>query len=330
MRIRRRATLCLTMAILGTMILASAIGCAPGNATEVTIFTGGTGGTYFPLGSRYAELLNEYGDGIGASAVTSGASVTNCRAIGTGECQAALVQNDVAYYARQGTNMFDTPISELRGVACWYPETIQFVVTADSDIVTLADMEGKNVAVGAPGSGTAVACEQILRAAGVWDTITRFDLNFAESASALRLGEVDVGFLVAGYPTAAIEELAVTEDVRLVEIPDTTLTTLLDEGYVFYTRQTVPAGTYDMSEGVDTVAVQAMMVVREDMHNDVVYDMTAILFERVEELRTVHTKANDITLETALEGMSITLHQGAVDYYEEVGLTCPPRLTGQS
>ncbi len=329
MRIRSRATLCLTMVIFGAIMLSSAIGCTPGSATNVTIFTGGTGGTYFPLGSRYAELLNEYGDDIDASAVTSGASVTNCRAIGTGECQAALAQNDVAYYAKQGINMFDAPVPELRGIACWYPETIQFVVTADSDIVTLADMEGKNVAVGAPGSGTAVACEQILRAAGVWDTITRFDLNFAESASALRLGEVDVGFLVAGYPTAAIEELAVTEDVRLVEIPDNTLETLLDEGFVFYTRQTVPAGTYGMSEGVDTVAVQAMLCVAEDLPDDVVYDMTSILFQRVDALRTVHTKANDITLETALEGMSITLHQGAVDYYQEVGLTCPPRLLEQ-
>lgn len=84
---RSRATLCLTMAILGAIMLSSAIGCATGSATEVTIFTGGTGGTYFPLGSRYAELLNEYGDDIDASAVTSGASVTNCRAIGTGECR---------------------------------------------------------------------------------------------------------------------------------------------------------------------------------------------------------------------------------------------------
>jgi TRAP transporter TAXI family solute receptor len=221
------------------------------------------------------------------------------------------------------------PITVIRGIACWYPETIQFVVTADSDIMSLADMAGKNVAVGAPGSGTAVACEQILSAAGVWDSIVRFDLNFAESASALRLGEVDVGFLVAGYPTAAIEELAVTEDVRLVDVPDNVLETLFDEGFVFYTRQTVPAGVYRMSQGADTVAVQAMLCVRQDLPDEVAYDMTKILFEEVDQLRTVHTKANDITLETALSGMSVTLHPGAIEYYQEVGLSCPPRLVGQ-
>lgn len=315
--------------ILTAVVLAGAAGCAPGSATEITIYTGGTGGTYFPLGSRYAELLNEFSDDIEARAVTSGASVTNCRALGTGECQAALAQNDVAYYASQGINMFDEPIVNILGVACWYPETIQFVVTADSDIMSLADMAGRNVAVGAPGSGTAVACEQILRAADIWDSITRFDLNFAESASALRLGEVDVGFLVAGYPTAAIEELAVTEDIRLVDIPDNILEMLFDDGYVFYTRQTVPAGVYGMSQAADTVAVQAMLCVRADLPDEVVYDMTKILFEQVDELRTVHTKANDITLESALSGMSVPLHPGAIEYYQEVGLSCPPRLVGQ-
>jgi TRAP transporter TAXI family solute receptor len=324
-----RATLILASVILITAGFGGLTGCTPTSATDVTIYTGGTGGTYFPLGSRYAELLNEYSDNIEASAVTSGASVTNCRALGTGECQAALVQNDVAYYASQGTNMFEEPITVIRGIACWYPETIQFVVTADSDIMSLADMAGKNVAVGAPGSGTAVACEQILSAAGVWDSIVRFDLNFAESASALRLGEVDVGFLVAGYPTAAIEELAVTEDVRLVDVPDNVLETLFDEGFVFYTRQTVPAGVYRMSQGADTVAVQAMLCVRQDLPDEVAYDMTKILFEEVDQLRTVHTKANDITLETALSGMSVTLHPGAIEYYQEVGLSCPPRLVGQ-
>jgi len=315
--------------LLLTVLLASFAGCA-GDAgkTDVTIYTGGTGGTYFPLGSRYAELLNEHSTNIEASAVTSGASVTNAKAIGTGECQAGLLQNDVAYYARTGTNMFDEAIPELQGVACWYPETIQFVVKADSGINSLADMAGKNVAVGAPGSGTVVACEQILQVAGVWDSITRFDLNFAEAASALKLGEVDAGFLVAGFPTSAIEELAVSEDVRIVEVPDSVLDGLHDAGYPFYVRQTIPSGTYGMSANVSTVAVQAMLGVGASVDEDVVYEMTKILFEQVDDLRATHTKANDISLESGLEGMSVIVHPGAIRYYEEMGVSVPSDLVG--
>ncbi len=318
----------LILSLVVTSLLAGVTGCADGGKTEVTIYTGGTGGTYFPLGSKYAELLNQFSDNIDATAVTSGASVTNCKAIGTGECQAGLAQNDVSYYARKGTDMFDAPIPELQGVACWYPETIQFVVKADSDIMSLADMAGKNVAVGAPGSGTAVACEQVLGAAGVWDSITRFDLNFGEAASALKLGQVDVGFLVAGFPTAAIEEIAVSTEVRVVDVSDDILQELGEAGYPFYVRQELPAGTYGMDASASTVAVQAMLCVGADVPEDVVYEMTKILFEQVGELRAIHTKANDITLDTALDGMSLLLHPGAVKYYGEAGVTVPAELIG--
>ena len=315
------------MMVVASTLLIGFAGCS-GGGEEVTIFTGGTAGVYFPLGSKYAEMLNNHSDIIDANAVTSGASVTNAKAIGTNECQAALLQNDVAYYALKGTNMFEAAIPELSGVACLYPETIQFVVLADSSIMTLDDLAGKNVAVGAPGSGTAVACEQILTAAGIWTGITRFDLNFAEAASALKLGEVDAGFIVAGAPTPAIEELAISSDVRILEIPDGILAALISGGYPFYIRQNIPAGTYGMSGGVATVAVQAMLAVRKDLPEDVVYDMTKILFTQLEELRTAHTKANEVTLKGALDGMSLPLHPGAVKYFEEAGLSVPAALKG--
>lgn len=313
------------MVVVSSLLVGSA-GCTK-SETKITIFTGGTAGVYFPLGSKYAEMLNQHSDLIDASALTSGASVTNAKALGTNECQVALLQNDVAYYALMGTNMFDAPIPEQRGLACLYPETIQFVVLADSPVMTLADLAGKNVAVGAPGSGTAVACEQILTAAGVWGSITRFDLNFAEAAAAIKLGEVDAGFIVAGAPTPAIEELAISNAVRILDIPDSILTALLNAGYPFYVRQNIPAGTYGMPNQAATVAVQAMLAVRSDLSEDVVYDMTKILFTQLEELRTAHTKGNEVTLATALDGMSLKLHPGAVKYYKEAGVTVPANMT---
>lgn len=315
------------MVVISSLVVGSA-GCTSGG-TKITIFTGGTAGVYFPLGSKYAEMLNNHSDKIDANAVTSGASVTNAKAIGTDECQAALLQNDVAYYALTGTTaMFDTAVPELRGVACLYPETIQFVVLDDSPITSLADLAGKNVAVGAPGSGTAVACEQILVAAGVWDSITRFDLNFAEAASAIKLGEVDAGIILAGAPTPAIEELAISSPVRILDVPANILKALLDGGYPFYVQQAIPAGTYGMTDGATTVAVQAMLAVRNSLSEDVVYDMTKILFTQLEELQTAHTKGNEVSLETALDGMSLVLHPGAVKYYKEAGVSVPASLGG--
>jgi len=318
----------LLLTLVVTSLLAGTAGCAGNDKREVTIFTGGTAGVYFPLGSKYAELLNTNSDTIDAKAVTSGASVTNAKAIGTDECQAGLIQNDVSFYASKGTNMFTAAIPELQGIACLYPETIQFVVKADSPIMSLQDMAGKSVAVGAPGSGTAVACEQILTAAGVWTSITRFDLNFAEAASAIKLGEVDAGFIVAGAPTPAIEELAVSDDVRIIEIPDAILAKLVSSGYTFYVRQVIPAGTYKMTAPCSTVAVQAMLCVRNSVPEGVAYDMTRILFTTLDQLRSAHTKANEITLEAALNGMSVPLHPGATKYYKEVGISVPAALLG--
>ena len=312
--------------VIASSLLVGAAGCS-NSGTEITIFTGGTAGVYFPLGSKYAEMLNNHSDLIDASAVTSGASVTNAKAIGSNECQVALLQNDVAYYAATGTTaMFDTAVPELMGLACLYPETIQFVVLADSPIKSLADLAGKNVAVGAPGSGTAVACEQILTAAGVWAGITRFDLNFAEAASAIKLGEVDAGIILAGAPTPAIEELAISSPVRIIDVPADILSKLLDAGYPFYVQQSLASGTYGMTAGVSTVAVQAMLAVRSDLSEEVVYDMTKILFTQIDELRTAHTKGNEVSLETALDGMSLVLHPGAVKYYQEVGVSVPALL----
>ncbi|MBN1152723.1 MAG: TAXI family TRAP transporter solute-binding subunit [Dehalococcoidia bacterium] len=319
---RTALRLLLLVAVISSLLVGST-GCSSGE-TKITIFTGGTAGVYFPLGSKYAEMLNTHAENIDASAVTSGASVTNAKAIGTNECQVALLQNDVAYYALTGTTaMFDTAIPELMGLACLYPETIQFVVLADSPIQSLADLAGKNVAVGAPGSGTAVACEQILTAAGVWGSITRFDLNFAEAASAIKLGEVDAGIILAGAPTPAIEELAISSPVRIIDVPADILSKLLAAGYPFYVQQSLASGTYGMASDVTTVAVQAMFAVRSDLSEDVVYDMTRILFTELDELRTAHTKGNEVSLDTALDGMSLKLHPGAVKYYKEAGVNVP-------
>jgi len=307
-------------------------GSQPGEKekTKITIYTGGTSGVYFPLGSKYAEMLNKYSEDIEASAVTSGASVTNAKAIGDGTAQAAILQNDVAYYAYNGKYMFEgSQISNLRGVAALYPETVQFVVLADSGINTLQDLANKKVAIGASGSGTAVAAEQILKTAGVWESITKVNMKFSEAAQSLKLGQIDAAVIVSGAPTPAVNEIATTTPVKVLPISDQILNALHSQGYIFYVRQVLEASTYNgMTSDTPTVAVKAMLAVSEDLPDEIVYEMTKILFDHVEELHAVHEKAKHISLETAMDGMSIPVHPGAKKFYMEKGISIPENLQG--
>ncbi|WP_353817110.1 TAXI family TRAP transporter solute-binding subunit, partial [Acinetobacter baumannii] len=121
---------------------------------NVTILTGGEAGVYFPLGVAMAEIMDEHVDDVSATGIASGASVVNSNELNDGQAEFALIQNDVAYYAHEGTHMFDEVVDGFSGVFTIYPETIQIVTLADSGIETVEDLEGKRVAVGDVGSGT--------------------------------------------------------------------------------------------------------------------------------------------------------------------------------
>jgi TRAP transporter TAXI family solute receptor len=296
---------------------------------KLVIYTGGTGGVYYPIGVKLADMLNKYaGDRISASASSSGASVANARALGTGDANLVFIQNDIAYYAYKGLYMFNgSKIDKIRAVVALYPEIVQIVVRADSGIKSVSDLAGKRVAVGAAGSGTAVEAEIILRAAGVWDKITVQNLDFTQAAQALKLGQVDAAFVVAGIPTSAVMELATTTPVNLVEVPDTLVNTLKQQGYTFFVPFTVPKGTYaGMQSDVKTVAVKAMLAVSSDVPDDVVYAVLKVMYDHIDELRQAHSRAQDIKLETALEGVPIKLHLGAFKYFQEKGVSVPTEL----
>lgn len=296
---------------------------------EITIYTGsGPGSVYFAIGSMFAKVLNKKSENIAAKGVTSGASVSNAKAIGKGEAQAAIIQNDVTYYAWNGLYQFkDNPIKELRGIGTLYPEPVQIVVRADSDIRTLEDLKGKKVVVGAPGSGVAATAERVLKAAGLWDQVEKIYQTFEEAAQSLVLGQVDAEFTVIAYPAPAIDQIAVKTPVRLIPIPDELIKKLHDEGYPFYVKVVIPKGTYNgMDEDVQTIAVKATLVVDKDVPDDVVYELTKIFFENTDELAKAHQVAKQIDVKKAFEGLMIPLHPGAIKYYEEQGITVPDEL----
>jgi len=258
-----------------------------GEAYKVSILTGSPSGTYYPVGTAYAKLLNKYSDGkIEATALEGRASVANIKDVCDGVANAALAQNDIAYYAYNGITIDafkDNPQTCIRAIGILYPETIQIVTRADSDINTIYDLAGRKVAVGASGSGTYWNAKQILEAAGIWDQIIPEYKKFSEIVEDLKLGNIDAAFLTAGIPTSAVEQLAVDVGVKIIPVPDEVYQKLKDP---FYAQVTIPAGTYKgVDTDVQTVAVMSMLLVHKDVPDDVAYLMTKILYEHADEIK---------------------------------------------
>jgi TRAP transporter TAXI family solute receptor len=318
----------ITLVVLTLIFGLFAVGCGGGATGEkpesIIIATGGTSGTYFPLGGGMAQIFTDEA-GINATAQSTGASAENMTFIKNAEVDLAFTQGDIADYASKGTLMFETEgaVENLQAIASLYNETIQLVVAADSDIRSVADLKGRSVSVGAPGSGTEANAMQLLEAYGLTfeDLGNLQRLGFGESTSFIQDGTLDAAFVTAGTPTAAVNELAATKGVRIIGLDDDKINWIIEK-YPYYASQTIEAGTYSgFDEEVKTVAVKAQLVVRAELDEEYVYKLTKALFENLDYLKTVHAKAEQITLESALEGVSLEIHPGAARYFEEQGIS---------
>ncbi|SCY93514.1 TAXI family TRAP transporter solute-binding subunit [Alkaliphilus peptidifermentans] len=302
------------------LVAAFAVGCGA-KEERLAVATGGTSGVYYPLGGAFANIISEKVGGVTANAESTGASVENVNLLNKGDVDFAMVQNDISYYAFNGVEMFDEqePMKNLRGLATLYPETIQIVAAGNANIASVEDLRGKRVAVGAPGSGTEANARQILAAYGLtYDDIQADYLSFGEAADNLKDGHVQAAFVTAGTPTAAITDLATTHNVNLVPIPSNIAQKLIAD-YPYYAEVTIPAGTYrNQDEDINAVAVMAMLTVRAGLSDDVVYNITKALFENLDSLAAAHARGGDISIDTALNGMSLEIHPGAQRYYNEV------------
>lgn len=299
-------------------------GGSGGKEQYISIATGGTAGTYYPLGGAIAKIFNENVEGVTANAQSTGASVENIGLVEKGETEIAFIQSDITYYAYTGTENFADKgkVENIRGMAMFYPEVIQIIATESSGIKSVEDLKGKKVAIGAPGSGTEANARQILAAHGMtYDDLGKADyLSFGEAADQLKNKQVDAAFVTAGLPTAAVTEVGQTADIVVVPIDQGKIAELSAE-YPFYTEVTIPAGTYkNQDSDVITTAVMAMLVVPEELDEDLMYELTKALFEHRDTIIETHDRGNDLKLETAILGMPIELHPGSKRYYDEQGI----------
>jgi len=296
--------------------------------SNLSIATGGTGGTYYPLGGGLAELINQYVEGYSAVAEATGASEENVALIFQGDSDIAFALADTVFQAYSGTGSFEgREISSLRALGAVYPNAVHIVTLADSGIESLSDLRGKRVSLGAPGSGTTISAEALLQANGVdVSELNVQRLDFNETAAALRDGQIDAGFWSVGPPTSSILDLATTRDIRIVPLTEEEIAAAqeLDPSYTPYTLR---AGTYPgVDEDVLTLSTPNVLIVNEEMDEELAYQITKVLFEHVDELRDIHPAANDTTVEFSLDSTPIPLHPGALRYYEEVGAEVPERL----
>ncbi|MBP2641466.1 MAG: alkanesulfonate transporter substrate-binding subunit [Firmicutes bacterium] len=311
--------------LCSVLVIGLLAGCGGGEKKPakqfVNIATGGTAGVYYPLGGAIAEILNKAIPGMNATAQTTGASVANINMLKDKKIELGMVQNDTAYYAFNGAEMFkDKKVDGIRGVSTLYNETVQIVVMENSSIKSINDLRGKKVAVGAIGSGTEANARQILEVYGLtYNDLSPQYLSYAEASNGLKDGNVDAAFLTAGYPTAAVQDLAFQKKVNLLSF-DADKANALIKKYPFYAKQTVKANTYPgQTADVQTVAVKAMLVVPESMSADLVYEITKAIYANTDRLKAAHKLGEGITKETALEGMPIPLHPGAEKYFKENG-----------
>ncbi|MDD4104866.1 MAG: TAXI family TRAP transporter solute-binding subunit [Eubacteriales bacterium] len=309
----------LVLALALTLSLTSAL------AVDVlTMGTGGTSGTYYAFGSEIASLWNNNIEGIEVAAQPTGASKANIVAITDGEFQLGWSQNDTISYAYNAdpVHFEGQTFDGFYAIAALYPEAVQIAVAADSDIKSVADLKGKKVSVGAPGSGTFINAVQVLESAGLTlDDISQYDQSFGESADAFQNLQLDAFFVVAGVPNTGIISADIKRPVRLLS-----LTPEQDEAlkskYAFYVDVTVPANTYSgVTEDTVIPSITAVIIVSKDLSEEVVYNLTKTLFEKAGDM--THAKSKELDPEFAVQGVPCPIHPGAAKYYAEIGVEIP-------
>ena len=328
------------LALLMALVMAlGLVGCGGGDTTETTsgdggdsaqtasgtelkFSTGGDQGTYYGFGTVLAQYVTSNSD-TKVTAVVSNGSQDNVEQMDMNTAQLGFVQSDVMSYAYNGERLFEgMPVENFSTVAALYMEQVQ-IVTLDPNIKSVADLKGKNVSIGSSGSGVYYNALDIL---GAYD-LTEEDINptfqsFGDSVDALQDGKIDAAFVVAGAPTTAVTSLATSRDVYLISLDEEHIAKL-KETSPYYTESTIAADVYGTAEDCTTVAVGAIVIARDDVSQQDVYNFISTIYENIDSLS--HDKAKELNLEFAASVTNIPYHPGAAQYFAEKGIEVPTK-----
>lgn len=290
------------------------------------IATGGTGGTYYPLGGMLAQLISNTAElpdtKLSATAETGNASVANTKLLGRGEIESAFAAADILDAAYKGAGQFEgEKIENIRAIGALYPETVQLVVRHDSGIEKFEDLAGKSISSGSPGSGQWQLLGDLIEAHGMSrEDVSEDYSSFSQSVEKIKDGNLDASLITAGAPTSSVTELANGHEIRIVPLTGPAIAKL-QEKQPYYVSSVLPAGSYKgVDEDVETLAVRAIWATHDGVSDDIIYAVTKALYENTETLGKVHPKGREIAAETALQSVSIPVHPGAAKYYAEIGV----------
>jgi uncharacterized protein len=312
--------------ILSALALSAAMYAGAATAqVNISIATGGTGGVYYPLGGGMANVLSKTLPGVTATARVTGGSVANMQLIHSGQSEVALTQVDAAYDALKGEDKFKGNPVDVRQLMVLYPNRMHVVTVGSTGITKMADLKGKRVSTGSPGSATEVMAFRVIEAAGLDKDadMKRERLGVAESVNAIKDGKIEAFFWVGGLPTAAVTDLGATPGVKIVLIDTADLVPKMNAKYNnLYTTGMIPTKTYPGQEKDNPVSViQNILAANAKMSDNVAYDIVKTFIEKRAELIAVHREAESITLENQTpKGSPIPWHPGALKYLTERGV----------
>ena len=307
--------------LLTGSVICLAAGCGQSDRT-LAIATGGPAGLYYPFGGGMASLWSEVLPEVNAKAEVTGGSVTNVIQVARGESDLGIAMADVVSSAYSGTGRFPEPLP-LRVLFTAYPNIVHILSIRSSGIETIADLRGRRVAIGAQGSGTAVAATNVLNGLGLslQDIAPRY-LSFGETTSGLKDGTLDAGFVVGGLGIAAVTELAVTRDIQIISLTAADLAALTSQ-YPAYSGYTIPAGTY---AGVDqprqALGIWSAVVVHRDMPEALAFALTCTVYREHQRLLGISPVVKDMTLANIHQLAAVPLHPGTRRYLQDPSQAC--------
>ena len=286
------------------------------------IATGGPAGLYYPYGGGMASIWSKELPHVNAKAEVTGGSVTNVIQVARQESELGIAMADVVTDAYLGTGRFPQALP-LRVLFTAYPNIVHILTLKGSGVERVQELVGKRVSLGAAGSGTAVAAENILTGLGLTlDDIAPAYLSFGETTSALKDGTIDAGFVVGGLGIAAVTELAVTRDLVLVPLSIDDLAQL-NEQFPAYAGYQIPGGTYDkIPHDVQALGIWSAVVVHKDMAPDLAFELTCTMYQHKEQLLKVSQVARAMTLENIHQLKAVPLHPGTERYLENPNADC--------
>ena len=321
---KRLAALALVTIVAGALTLPGAV--AAQQRRLVTIASGWVVGVYYPLAGAMSRIAYNAKDlNIRATVESSGASVANAQLIGAGDADFALLQNDIAFYAYNGTTLAafnGKPVKSMGGIFTIYPELVHVVAARASGVKSVRDLRGKRVVLGPLGSGTEQNALQILEMHGLKESDVKAErIDAAAAADQIKDARVDAAFFTTGLGSAVIIDTFISGKAVMVPVAASE-GEALKRKYPFYTLEKIPAHTYKGQESeITTPAVMAMMVAKGDLPEDLVYRFTKAIFDDLKQFHAAHAAAKNLTLQSATAGMPIPLHPGAAKFFKEKGIT---------